>query len=248
MKLLFTGLLCMVFTTASFASDGDYAVSKIPAELLINADAVKRIETIRFELSDVDHARYYSKVAYTILNEKGDRFAGCLESYDKLHSIESMDGRLFDANGKKIKSVKRSEISDKSGTDEGTLADDSRYKYHNFYYKVYPYTVEYEIEVRYYYTMFYPGWVPLKDEHLSVEKGSITVSMPSGMDFRYKSFNFKDQPSIQKDKSGTSYSWNLVNHPALVSEPYAPSWYEMTPVVCLAPVQFAVQGYKGNMA
>lgn len=248
MKLLFAGVLFLFSSITAFASDGDYAVSKIPLQLLVEANAVKRIETIRFELSDVDHARYYRKVAFTILNEKGDKFARCLESYDKLHSIENLDGRLFDANGKKIKSVKRSEISDRSGTDEGTLADDSRYKYHNFYYKVYPYTVEYEVEIKYYYTMFYPGWVPVEDDHLSVENGSITVSIPAGMAFRYKSFNFKDQPLVQKERSGSSYSWALTNQPAIISEVYAPSWYEMTPVVCMAPVQFAIQGYKGNMS
>lgn len=248
MKKIISVLLFICSGITLFAADGDYAVSKIPVQLFVNANAVKRVEEIRFELLDVDHARYYHKVAYTILNEKGDRFAGCLETYDKLHSVENMDGSLFDAGGKKIKSVKRSEITDRSATDNGTLADDSRYKYHNFYHRIYPYTVEYEVEYKYNYTMFYPGWVPVEADFLSVEKGSVTVSLPAGMDFRYKTYNFKEQPSILKEKSGTKYTWNLINQPAIISEIYMPSWYETIPVVFMAPVQFSIQGYKGNMS
>lgn len=89
------------------AGDGDYAVSKIPASLLKDANAVKRFEEIRFEVIHKGKARYFKKFAYTILNEKGDEFAACYENYDKLQSVESIEGRLFDENGKRIKALKK---------------------------------------------------------------------------------------------------------------------------------------------
>src|SRR5688572_30171870 len=79
----------------------DYAVTHIPAELKKNASVVKRMDEVRFEITEKNKATYYQKVAFTILDEKGDRWAAFAMGYDKLRSIESFDGSLFDANGKK---------------------------------------------------------------------------------------------------------------------------------------------------
>lgn len=231
-----------------YAGDIDYAISKIPAELLLKANVVKRYEDFRFEVLSIDKARYYRRIAYTVLNEKGDKFARCVEGYDKLQSVESIEGRLFDASGKKIKSLKQSDIKDMSGSDEGSLADDNRLKYHNFFYKVYPYTVEYEVELKFNYTMFYPNWVPLEGDNISMEYGKLTVVLPQGIDFRYKAFNISEKPVITNQKSSKVYTWELKNIAAMEDEYASPEWPEIAPVICLAPVQFEVQGYVGNMS
>ncbi len=100
-------VIFLLSSLSSFAGDGEYAVSKIPAELLKNASVVKRMETERFEITNDNKAKYYRKVAYTILNENGDQWGYFSEGYDKLISIESFDGWLYDANGKKLESEKR---------------------------------------------------------------------------------------------------------------------------------------------
>ena len=248
MKLLLILLLNGIAMSQAFAGEGDYAVSKIPAPLLVNANAVKRYEDIRFEVSDLEKARYFRKVAYTILNEKGDKFAQCLQHYDKLQTVESIEGRVYDETGKKIKSLRNADISDLSGTEGGSLADDNRIKFHNFYHKAYPYTVEYEVELKFNYTMFYPGWIPLEDENLSMESGKISVILPEGINFRYKAFNYPQEPVVTSQKSSKIYTWELKNLAAVEYESASPYWYEITPVICMGPVEFAVEGYKGNMA
>lgn len=238
-----TNIFCM-----AQGGDGEYTISNIHPDLLKNAHAVKRFENIRFEVMSKTKAKYIRKVAYTILNDKGDKFAFCLESYDKLQTVESIEGRLFDESGKKIKTLKKSDIQDRSGNDGSSLADDNRIKYHNFYHKVYPYTVEYETEIRYNYTLFYPGWIAQDDKYLSVQWGRISVMIPQGMSFRYKAFNFKNEPVITEEKSTKVHTWEVKNLPALEPEFASPHWYELTPVVCMGPVQFAVEGYEGNMS
>jgi len=99
-------ILLFLFSYCSLrllAGDGDYAVSKIPAALLKDARVIKRMDDIRFEITENNHARLYRKVAYTILNEQGERWAFFSEGYDKLRSIESFEGSLFDEAGKKNK-------------------------------------------------------------------------------------------------------------------------------------------------
>ena len=238
---------CLVLVNA-FALDPDYAVSKIPAALLKNANAVKRYEELRFEVVNTGRTNLYRRVAITVLNENGDKYANFYQEYDKLHSLEAVDGRLFDESGKKIRSLKKSELQDLSGTDEESLADDNRIKRFSFMHKLYPYTVEYESEVKFNYTLFYPTWVPVIDESFAVEYSKVSVLTPAGIDFRFKAFNYPGQPVITADKDKKVSTWELKNYAAIEDEYATPFWFEITPVVCLAPVQFQVDEYKGNMA
>ena len=231
-----------------YAGDPEYAVNKIPAELLKDANAVKRFEELRFEVINIGKAKLYHKVAITVLNEKGDKYSMYQQDYDKLHSVESIEGRLFDETGKKIRTLKKSDIQDVSGNDEASLADDNRVKQFSFYHRVYPYTVEFETELKYNYTLFYPVWVPQEDENYSVEYSKVSISCPTDMSFRYKTFNYSTQPVIVTEKNNKVSSWEVKNLVAIPEEYASPYWFEKTPVVCTAPVQFQVESYQGNMS
>jgi len=249
MKLLLTGMgmWCCIIAFAA-GDDNDYAVSAIPASLMKNANAVKRSEEIVFEITEGNRAKYRRRVAYTILNELGDKWAYFSEGYDKLRSIESFDGTLFDANGKKLKSLKKSDIKDVTGNDGGSLADDNRVKWHSFFYKVYPFTVEYEIEIRYKGTMFVPDWIPLEASLLSVQQSKLTIISPAANPLRYKMFNYKGEPAIGDDKSNKVYIWEVKDMPAQQTEYACPAWHEITTSVYLATEKFVLEDYQGSNA
>ena len=137
-------------------SQGVYAVSNISQHLLKDADVIKRVDDLRYEITEGNKARIYRKVAYTILSEKGDGWAEHGEWYSKLRSVESFDGTLYDGGGKKLKSLKKSDLRDESGGGGGAMVDDIRIKSYSFYYKVYPYTIEYDIEIDNKNTLFFP--------------------------------------------------------------------------------------------
>lgn len=244
-KLLILSLLIPV----AFLRAGEpYAVTNIPANLLKNANVVKRMEHIRFEITEANKARYIQKVAYTILNEQGDRWASFTEWYDKLRSIESFDGDLYDASGKKIRSLKKSEIRDVSGSDDASLADDNRLKWHSFFYKVYPFTVEYEVEVKFRGTMFSPDWIPQEKAMMSVQEARLSVISPASNPLRYKMFNYNGDPVITDEKSGRLYTWEARNIPAVIEEYAAPPWHEITTSVFLATEKFMLEDYQGSNA
>ena len=241
-------VIFLLSSLSSFAGDGEYAVSKIPAELLKNASVVKRMETERFEITNDNKAKYYRKVAYTILNENGDQWGYFSEGYDKLISIESFDGWLYDANGKKLKNLKKDDIKDVTGNDETSLYDDNRVKWHSFFYKVYPYTVEYEIEMKYKGTMFLPDWIPQEKAIMSVQEAVLIVTSPAVNPIHFKMFNYPGQPAITDDKSAKIYTWH-VNTILAVAEEYAsPKWQEITTSVFLASEKFVLDNYQGSNA
>lgn len=246
-KLLILPGLFFLFTIRLLAGDGDYAVSKISAGLLKNANVIKRMEELRFEIAESNKAKYYQKVAYTILNENGERWAYFSEGYDKLRSIEFFEGSLYDFNGKKIKSLKKSDIKDITGSDDG-LADDNRIKWHSFYYKGYPYTVEYEVEVHYKGTMFLPIWLPQEKEMMSVQHSAVKVITPATNPVKYKMFNYRGEPVITIDKSNKIYSWEIKDLAATVPEFYSPSWHTITTSVFMAAEKFTLGNYQGSNA
>ncbi|HSC38580.1 MAG TPA: DUF3857 domain-containing protein, partial [Chitinophagaceae bacterium] len=243
-------VLSLLFCAASLcvrAGDGNYAVSAIPAALMKDADVVVRLDETRFTLKSLGKANEYHHYVYTILNEKGDKFARAFAYYDKLQSIDYIDGNLYDPAGKKIKSLKKSDIKDFSGTSEISLADDNRVKMHSFYYRVYPYTVEYEVSLDYSYTMFFPIWEPMDDDFVAIEHSRLQVVCPADYQFRYKSFNYKSEPVQQTEKGSKITTWEINNMPAFEKEPLSPNRKELVPTVYLAPVQFEVQSYAGTM-
>jgi hypothetical protein len=230
------------------AADPKYPVSAIPENLKKDADVVKRMEEISFQVINTGETILHKKYALTILNENGDEYAGISEFYDKLITITTMEGTLYDAAGKVLKRTKNKDISDLSAVNGNNLIDDSRMKAHHFYYRDYPYTVEYEVEQKFSNTLFFPNWYPQEDEKYAVEQSSYTVICPADYSIRYRAFNYKGEPEITMEKGKKKMRWNIAAIPAIKLPFASPSWKEMTTVVYFAPSDFEIQGYKGNMS
>jgi uncharacterized protein DUF3857/transglutaminase superfamily protein len=230
-----------------FAGDGDYAVSKIPQTLMKDANAVLRFEDLKFEMISTKEAIETNHYVITILNENGEHWADFEEYYDKLREISSAEGYLYDAAGKQLKKMKFRDLQDLSGTG-ASLMDDNRVKKHNFYYRSYPYTVDYNVEIRYNHTMFFPAWVPAGGANLSVEQSFFTIVCPSEYQFRSKAFNYAGDPQITTGKNKRTTVWSVNNLPAIVREIFEPDWHQITTMVITAPTTFQLGDYKGDMS
>lgn len=248
MKNIFFIIAFLTTATWVRAGDGDYAVSKISPALLKNANAVLRFEDIRFEILNTKEALETNHYVITILNENGDDWAEFSEYYDKLQEINSVEGVLYDANGKQLKRVKTKDMRDVSAVSNYSLMDDNRTKKHDFYYRVYPYTVEYEVEIHYKNTLFFPMWVPQGSEKLSVEHSEVNIVSPADYQFRYKAFKYTGDPVVTMEKNKRVATWSAKDMPAIVKEPFGPLWHDLTTVVIFGPTEFQVGDYKGNMA
>lgn len=246
-KGVFALVAFLIVTLKAQADHGEYAVSKIPAALLKNADAVLRTEELRFEIISTKEAVQNYHYVITVLNENGDKWAEFSEYYDKLREVSSVQGYLYDAMGNQLKKVKTKDLQDMSGSDDNNLIDDNRIKHHNFYYKVYPYTVKYDIEIRYRYTLFFPMWIPQGGERLSVEKSQVNIICPEDYKFRYKAFQYSGEPVTSTEKNKRSSTWVVNNMPAILKEIYQPPLHELTTVVIFGPTEFQMGDYKGNM-
>jgi hypothetical protein len=244
MKILVIALTLLSGTLAAQS----YNVLLIPDSLKKNADMVVRADETILEIKSPGRAVQRTKHAYTILNETGAKYAGYVGEYDKFTDLNSVDARLYDAMGKELKHVKKKDMQDMSGNDDESLMVDSRYKVHNFYYRSYPYTVEFEEESDLDGLFFLPSWTPLDAPSIACVTSKYVVIAPKDYVVRYRPSNCKVEPVITEERDKKIYTWQIDNLPAIVTERYGPVFSEITPRVYFAPSQFEVEGYKGDMS
>lgn len=247
MQLFITTLL-LVFSLAGFAGERKYPVQSIPEKLLKGANVIKRLHEESFRIVNSGEAVHVKRFALTILNENGEGHAGFHTFYDKMSSVSSIEGALYDAQGNLLKKVKVKDILDRSAVSNISLMEDNRVKLHNFYYNSYPYTIEYELVQQYNYTMFFPEWTPQDDECFAVEQSSMTIICPEDYQVRFRSFNYPGDPVILTEKNMKQLKWSVKEIVAVDDPVASPSWRDFTTTVVFAPSRFEVGSYKGDMS
>lgn len=233
--------------TASAAAP-QYPVSAIPAKLMENAVAVQRYELLSVKIGGTRDVRYVHHIAITILNENGDKFSGLRQYYDKYREIKDISGALYDAQGNQLRKLKQSEVRDQSAVSDNNLMDDGRMKSHNFYHKVYPYTVTYEIEYRNRFTASMPLWVPQGSYQYAVQHSRMEVSVPEGFDLRFRQYQYAGEPEQKAEKGGKQLVWEVKDIAAMLEEPYTGPLRDRSPIVYLAPGKFSFADYDGDMS
>lgn len=223
-----------------------YNVQLIPDSLKKNAHAVKRMEELHVIIKALNKVVVTNKYAITILDEQGDQESGYINSYSSMQDLSSIEGNLYDAFGKKLKSVKKKDIIDASNSDGFSLMLDSRIKKHNFYCRQYPYTIEYSDEEEINNSYFLPTWMPIEGAHFSVQQSKFIVETAPEYEFRIKQLNFNKSSQITKGKTNI-YSWELTNGKAIEKEPLQPPMNEILPIVYIGASDFSLGNYTGDM-
>ncbi len=103
----YTLVFCILFEFLLLsAQDNLYDITKIPPELLENANAVVRSYSSVFEISDIDNASMEIHYAITILNKSALKHSYFIKHYNKFIKIRNIDANVYDENGDPIKNNK----------------------------------------------------------------------------------------------------------------------------------------------
>lgn len=228
-------------------AQNQWAADKISVELKEKSHAVMRMNETFFTVKNIGEATKTNHYAITILDEQGLENAHVLVFYDKLTKVNELEGILYDATGEKVKKLKNDDIKDGSANSEGTLFSDNRYKYGEFKYAIFPFTVEFTYTITNKNMLFYPSFYPQEDEeNMTVESSLFKVKMPTGMELRYKLLNGMSKPTIEDIDGGKTYTWAVKGLKHYENEPYAPQWVQKGMGVLTAPNEFETEGFKGS--
>ena len=247
-KILLMGLVLFCLNTGSglFAQNGIYAVSNIDSELLKDAHTVIRYEKMEIHIPSASKSVMKYKSVKTLLNENSHADELVI-SYDKsFNKIGKIKGKIYDASGKLVRELKKSEFKDRSAVDHSTMYGDDRYVSVKVSHSDYPYTVELEYKKTEKKFMYYPYWA-IQGYKTSVEKSFLIVDVFNGNQLGYKSLNIDLEPKIKKDGDNHEYAWEVTNRKAIKGEAVSPSWNKILPMILLTPSEFNLGEYRGTM-
>jgi hypothetical protein len=86
--------------------------ANIPDSLTKGADAVCRLDETEVEIKSPGKIIVRERHMYTILNERADKLAEYVTTYDKLSTINYANGTLYSAEGREIRHFKKKDMSD----------------------------------------------------------------------------------------------------------------------------------------
>lgn len=245
MRLL---LVCILFCQYfSIAKADQFSINTIPPELLRDANMIIRQADVAFTITGSDEAIYSVKVAYTILNENAKDYASRYIYYDQYRRVSAFSGAVYDAQGKLIRKLRKSDIQDQSAVSGFSLYEDSRVRFADLSTSRYPYTVAFEYEVRYKYLYSIPSFVVMPNQNIAVEKATYSLTYPPDLVPRYKVMNISNEPTKSSGSGVETLTWRFENMDAFKWESFGSSPYEQTPYIMLAPTKFKYDGYAGEM-
>ncbi len=237
----------MVTIQASGADEPKFPVNQIPEEMKKGMYAVIRHKEIRVDILSKSSSSYYSKQVITILNAKAKDYAIVGVGYDKLRTIKFMRAVVYDALGKEIKKLKQSDIADQSDYDGFSLLSDNRSKSADLSQAIYPYTVEFEYEVQLKFLYSAPVFFLYRDDEVSTQHQTYTISYPSELKPRYKLFKI-EAPHIEKlADAREQLKWKFDSIVPQKFEKYSDDFEKSVPNIRVSPVDFEFGGYAGKM-
>lgn len=246
----YTLILLLIFNIISSSKaidDQNWAVSTIPANLLVKANAIIRNYERKLEISSKGEVDETVNIATTIINENGKNYSYLIEFYDKYSSISGLEGTVFDKNGKKIRKIKYDEFVNFSAISGFSIYEDNRVMFANPKVGDYPYTVVYKYKKKQKSFLVIPGLQVYPGYNISVQKLTYQLILKEGAKINYKGndkFNFT--PVVTELNGSKTISWSTDNQLAIEQEPLSENFIEFSPHLNVAPDEFKMDDYEGS--
>ncbi|MDR3651852.1 MAG: DUF3857 domain-containing protein [Paludibacter sp.] len=240
--------LSIVMFFAAFvlsAKDLKYPVSDIPAALKENAHTVYRLYQQEVEIKSEKSALVTITEVRTILNKNGENDSYFKEAYDPMDKIVNLKGKVYDEQGKQVRSLGFDETIDQSYISGYSAYEENRIKVIEPKYATFPFTVEYTYQIEMKQTFELPTWNN-GNENTSYENSLFIVKVPAGYSFRYKEYNLPKGVVKTSQDGKDIYTWTLSNLKARINEPMTSITEPDYPRVQLAPNNFVVGESKGS--
>ena len=242
--LVLISIICFAVHNILSAEENKYAIRRIPAELSLDADAVIRYNSTRFEIEDEYNTTEKDTFVVTIFNKDGQHYGKISLYYDKFIDIDDLDGRILDADGEEIRSLSDKDVNDQPAIHWFSLYEDSRRKVAELYYDKYPYTIEFTYKINYGSFISWPSWYS-QNSLAPVEFNKFDVLVPDNYKLRYWCNKDTIRPKISE--KGRLYSWRAENLKKLSYDVIGEDYEDVSTIVKIAPSKFEIDGYEGNL-
>jgi hypothetical protein len=252
-QLIFAVGLCLFICAKGYSQDKDipqelYKASGIPDSLKEDANSIIRYSSDEIRIKGPGKAVIKHHSLLTILNEKGDKEAVIIYSYNKkFDSYSFIDVHIYDETGKMIKKYHKSDMYDGAASSDETLVSDDRFYGLKHTVSKYPETVEidYEEDLNSYIDL--PVWYIQEKPEQSVQEEHYKIICEPALGLKYKSRNISLTPVKGSDGTADSYTWQITNLKAIKKEEEGKAW-RVLPNVAFTTTLFNCYGYPGDIS
>lgn len=224
-----------------------YQAATIPDSLKEDANTVVRYSFTEDIIKGPGKSQSKLHRIVTVLNEKGDHAAQLGIGYDKqFGKVDDVKIIIYDAAGKQIKKYNKSDMYDRSASDNETLASNSRVLLWEHTIASYPCTIEIFIEETNNSRLDAGNWQIQRPE-VAVQNAEYKISTVPSVGFRYMNHNTNLTPRLSKDGDYDVYNWEVHNLKANKPEEEAPGW-TFYPFISFATDKFEFDGIPGDFS
>ncbi|TDX01687.1 transglutaminase-like domain-containing protein [Dinghuibacter silviterrae] len=235
--------LLLAFAGARCLAQFNYATALIPDSLRKGAHTVIRESRESYVISSLSKSTYSMHEVITVLDPHGKQALSFGIRGSSLARLEDADVYVYDSLGRPMQHIRQKDM-EKSGWGE-ELVEDGIYTYCSVNDATYPITVERDYTLAYKGSKIFPEF-DLSNADGSIQQETLTVTLPKSMTFRYHGHHAHLEPTIaDAGKDDHVYTWTASGIKTIPSEAGAPA--DWGPAIYMAPTQFELAGYAGDM-
>ena len=246
MKKLLLYIICIVSAVCSYAQQA-WTSADIPDSLKRDAYSVVRDYQLTVTAQSQKALTMHHHLVVTILNKKGENHAAWSCPTSKFEKLTSFSGKIYNDQGKVATKFKRSDVSSSQYSEH--LASDVMHNYVTPPVMDYPYSVEYEWDVKcadgY---VEYAYFSPIDHERQALQKAQFLLTVPSGTKIRYTAL----PRNIEADKlsagGNEQYRWTLKPMRGIIEDGYEEDAMYFMPSVIAVPQDFKLGESAGSQA
>jgi len=247
MKRLNILIVAALQTLAITAQEGVYSLQAIADSLKQKAYSIVQEYHAHVSIQSQEEGEAQFRQVITILDEKGKRDADFVCFADKFRTFDGFRGELLDASGKRVMSLKKSDLKS-TGISEDLASDDKTYFY-NCSYEKYPYTIVYEWNLKYKYGFLsFPSFIPVTSFNQSLINAQYTLTVPKGMEIDYRMSAGTEKPVVKKGEKSDVYQWQWEAVRAFEHERLGPGLMSLVPRLYIKPLTFIYDKYAGRQS
>jgi hypothetical protein len=242
-----TLLLYVAFFATIFAQDKpEYAIDSIPEAMKNHAGAVIRGAAVTLEIRDATQIIYRRMIVTTILNPGGKDRGRIHIDYNRSSQITTLTGKIYNAKGALVEKIRTPDFKDYNAADGFSFFTDTRYKTYHPNYEDYPFTIQYEYEIKDRNSIAFPTWFPQEYEGVSVEKSTLKIISNENFPVRYQENQWHGMKKEGAEGRAKTVVWEARNMQAFAKESFSPPLENILPNIKIAPVNFVYEGMKGS--
>ncbi|GAB3909830.1 DUF3857 domain-containing protein [Mucilaginibacter boryungensis] len=222
-----------------------YLASGIPDSLKENANAVIRytMNEITVKAPGKQVLKHHSIT--TVLNEKGDKAGEVVLMYNrKYDTYSNIEIKVYSTTGQLLKKYHKSDMYDRSATDDETIVTDDRLLAVQHAIASYPTTIEvsYEEDISSFTDL--GAWMIRPKAEVAIEAAYCKVTVNPTVGFRYKAQNIALTPIKGTQGDMETYNWQVKNLKAVKPEDNTLSW-QLQQKIAMATNNFEYYGIPG---